>query len=376
MASSKIRGRQLEDNVQLPGLGAIKIPASLTVDRPSVPVDGMTRVNTELGGIEVFVNGTWQFLNPGETLAALQVRRTTTYVMSTTATALTFDVVDISTKPSVIYRGAVTSRLYVTQPGAYQVAYNAETIETTTSATNTLYIRKNGTTTIPGSTTITSSRSTRMLMSRTPIMVLAAGDYIELMALRSGGAGTLQIGADIEVVKLEGSKGDAGPSAGIQMLQFSASALDTPNNAGWAVATAAPLNADPSYTSLLVRSFDDTTEEGVGFQFIVPPTATNLQINCKVRAATAPAGNRVALMNLYRRQIPMGSAPSAWGSASQLAITVSNAFFMDYTQTISLATLGLVAGELYQFELTRLGANASDTLVGDLQLLSTSFSFT
>jgi hypothetical protein len=375
MAASKITGRQLEEDIGLPGLGAVGIPASTTANRPAVPVVGMSRVNTELGGLEVFVNGAWQFINPGETLAALQLRRTTTYVMTTTAVAVTFNVVDISTKPAVIYQGAITSRIYVTQAGAYQVSYNAETIETTNTATNTTYLRVNGTTTVPGSTTVTSSRSTRMLMSRTPIMVLAAGDYIELMALRSGGAGTLQIGADIEVVKLEGTKGDAGPSAGIQMLQFSASALDTPNNAGWNVVTAAPLNADPAYTSLTVRSFDDTAEEGTGFQFYVPPTATNLQISLRVRAVTAPAGNRVAVLNLYRKQIPMGAAPSAWATATSLSVTVSNAFYMDYTQTISLATLGLVAGQLYQFELTRVGSNASDTLVGDLALLSTTFSF-
>jgi hypothetical protein len=46
------------------------------------------------------------------------------------------------------------------------------------------------------------------------------------------------------------------------------------------------------------------------------------------------------------------------------------------TQTISLATLGLTAGRIAQFELVRYGASGSDTLVGDWNLCLLGISYT
>jgi hypothetical protein len=47
-----------------------------------------------------------------------------------------------------------------------------------------------------------------------------------------------------------------------------------------------------------------------------------------------------------------------------------------HTQTVTLATLGVVAGEFVDFELIRRGADASDTLVGDWNLVEIAMFFT
>jgi hypothetical protein len=53
----------------------------------------------------------------------------------------------------------------------------------------------------------------------------------------------------------------------------------------------------------------------------------------------------------------------------------SNNFYQTYTRTVSLSSLGLSGGNTAQLELTRHGAGAGDTLVGDFQLLNVLVSF-
>jgi hypothetical protein len=123
-----------------------------------------------------------------------------------------------------------------------------------------------------------------------------------------------------------------------------------------------------------VRRFDDTAEEGIGFNLFVPAGVTSLVFSVKARAQTAPATAKQAILRLYRRQVPDNAVVTAWSAALQLtAIDIpANAFFQYDTQTISLATLGLTAGRMTQFELTRQGSNIADTLVGDWDLLELS----
>jgi len=155
---------------------------------------------------------------------------------------------------------------------------------------------------------------------------------------------------------------------------FYADQVDSPNNANWAVNANAPASSDSANSALLVRRFDDTAEEGIGFEMFIPAGITTLTLGIKARAQTAPGTAQTVIMRLYNRQIPNNAAITAWSAALQLTTlsVPANAFYQYYSQAITLATLGITAGRTVQFELTRQGSNASDTLVGDFDLFELS----
>ena len=152
-----------------------------------------------------------------------------------------------------------------------------------------------------------------------------------------------------------------------QKVVFSACSLESPVNADWAVNALAPATPDSNNAGLTVRRFDDTTDEGVGFTVEIPSGTTSLTFRFRSRAETAPGGTVTASLDLYRRSLPDNGAVGAWSSA--LALTdislPTNENWQYDEQTITLATLGLTAGEIAQFELVRDGG----TLSGDWTLL-------
>lgn len=164
----------------------------------------------------------------------------------------------------------------------------------------------------------------------------------------------------------------------IQRFTFQADQFDNPFNSDWAVSTVAPVYIDTVTSSLKVRRFDDTTEEGVGGTFTVPPNAVNATFLLKSRAQTAPGSTQGVQPTLYHRVIPDNSAVGSWSSALNLTVVSipTNAYFQYDTQTISLATLGWSANNHIQFELTRRGTQGGDTLSGDFALLEMIVEFT
>jgi hypothetical protein len=153
--------------------------------------------------------------------------------------------------------------------------------------------------------------------------------------------------------------------------QFFADQMDNPVTSDWTVNALAPAAADSNNNGLTVRLFDDTTEEGIGFILEVPSGATNIIFNFVSRAETAPGAARTVGLNIYNRGIPNNAAVQAWSSATQLTdIDIpTNEFFQEDSQTVSLATLGVTAGETTQFELTRVNPTGGTELVGDWDLL-------
>ena len=174
----------------------------------------------------------------------------------------------------------------------------------------------------------------------------------------------------------QGRQGSQGSDIS-QKYVFFADQLDTPVTSNWAVNARAPATADPSNTALVIRRFDDTAEEGVGFSVITPLGVTNITLEFYARAITAPGTAKQVILRLYVREIPDNAAVEAWSAATELtAIDIpTNAYFQYDSQTIAFATLGLVAGRVAQFELTRYGGAAADTLVGDWAMLAVRVSF-
>ena len=141
----------------------------------------------------------------------------------------------------------------------------------------------------------------------------------------------------------------------IRSMTYFATSFDSPNNSDWVVNALAPTVTDPSYSSMNVRQFSNTTEQGVGFFLSVPAGATNITFQYRGRTATAPGAAATLQMRAYVRAITNNGAVGAWSAANNIAsVTVpTNAYFQYYSSTVTLASLGLTAGNLYLIEFTR-----------------------
>ena len=196
---------------------------------------------------------------------------------------------------------------------------------------------------------------------------------------------TVEAGAVIVLLGRDGTNwdilfnGPPSPSAATVFpeFQFGPNSLLNPNNADWTVNALAPAVADSNNAGLTVRLFDDTTEEGVGFQFEAPVGATNIIFTFRSRAETTPGGAVTVGLNIYNRGIPDNAAVQAWSAATQLTDIdlTTNEFFQEDSQSVTLATLGVTAGELTQFELTRVDPTGGSELSGDWTLGNIKVSF-
>ena len=166
-----------------------------------------------------------------------------------------------------------------------------------------------------------------------------------------------------------GATGAAGAD-GVSDPLFYGDQFETPDTADWVV-NAAALEADDSVNSaLVVRRFDDTTEEGVGFSLAPPGGTTSIKLTFVARAQTAPGAARTVGLKLYNRGIPDNAAVQSWSAGTVLTdIDIpTNAFFQYDSQTITLASMGITVGEDTQFELTRVNPTGGTELTGDWNL--------
>jgi hypothetical protein len=145
---------------------------------------------------------------------------------------------------------------------------------------------------------------------------------------------------------------------------YYANSLDSPNSSDWAINAFAPIITDPTYTSMTQRSMSNTTEQGIGCLVSVPTGATSITFRFKGRPGTAPAAAANVQPRLYTRLIPNNIAMGSWSGGTNLstfAIT-ANINFQYFVYTVTLASLGLTAGNLYQFEVTRYNTGVTSNL--------------
>lgn len=169
-----------------------------------------------------------------------------------------------------------------------------------------------------------------------------------------------------------------GGGGDVQVSKFFADTLEIPNNADWVVNAFAAPGADSNDNDIGIRAFDDTIEEGVGFSESVPAGKTNIVLKFKSRAQTAGGAARTVGLKFYNRGFPDNAVPEAW-SAGLVLIDVdipNNVFYQYDEQTITLASLGITAGEMTHFELTRINPTGGTELVGDWNLALLEVSFT
>ncbi len=152
--------------------------------------------------------------------------------------------------------------------------------------------------------------------------------------------------------------------------------LDFPLDADWDISDAAAGSDDPLNAALPDRFFDDTTQEAVGFSLSVHPGATNIKIREVSRAKTAPSPAKDVARTLHYREIPDDGAVGSWSQHDLTDISMpANANFQVDEQTITLATLSVTAGSLYQWQLSRDTADPGDKLPGDWVLLELGIEF-
>ena len=178
---------------------------------------------------------------------------------------------------------------------------------------------------------------------------------------------------------LQGTTGLSGVTGlqGSRSFQFFADMMDAPVSGDWAVTGIAPLAADSNNSGLLVRLYDDTVEEGSGFLVEIPEGSTNMAVEIRSRAETAPGTTDGVVPKLYVREVPDNASVEAWSAGTELT-TISiptNENFQYDTQTIALSSLSLVAGRVAQFELTRNPGAGADDLSGDWVLLEVKITF-
>ena len=200
----------------------------------------------------------------------------------------------------------------------------------------------------------------------TPSSVIASKDGVDVLSAATRLNFT---GQAVGVTNTGG--GTATVSIGSRFTFFSAS-LDSPNTSDWAVNTNAALTTDPSFTSLNVRSFSNTVEQGVGVLVSVPPGATQIKFKFRGRPQTAPGTASVVQFRGYIRQLPPNSAVGAWSAPIELPnLSIpTNANFQYYEETGPLSAIGMVADRMYQIEITRRVSGVTGTNLASNFLLA------
>jgi hypothetical protein len=314
--------------------GAVVLPLGSTAQRPMGPTAGTFRYNSDLNKAEVYNGAFWQD-----------------------------DVVNLSECNDVVIATPVSGQL---------LTYNGTTWVNSSVTTNgTYYVTVSSWTLISGNMYYadvahnlgTLNIDVTLWDSSTNTLVQAdkvvATDVNTIRVTVYGNSHSLRC-----VVMMGG--GGSGVTI-LRSLTYFASSLDSPNNAGWAVNALAAAIADPTTTSLTVRQFSNTTEQGVGLTMSVPAGATNVTFRFKGRAQTAPGSTAVVQPKLYIRSIPNNAAIGSWSTAYNMSnISIpTNAYFQYSSQTYSIAALGLATNGFYQVELTR-----AATVSGGTQLAS------
>lgn len=157
------------------------------------------------------------------------------------------------------------------------------------------------------------------------------------------------------------------PVQAIRSLTYVATSFDSPNSADWTVNALASSVQDATNNALVVRTFSNATEQGVGFTIPIPSNATNISFVYNARPVTAPGVASTATMKLYMRTAVNVTTPAAVGAWSAATTFTSdtipiNAFYQTFTHTYTLAALSLTAGNVVQFELTRSAAGVASFL--------------
>lgn len=145
-------------------------------------------------------------------LPAVQARRTTTFTPTTSFADITLDTTDVENDASLLeHDNTNTEQIDIKETGEYLISFMA-VWQPVGDANVDFRVRKNGSTTVPGSPTQTHSSgdANDHNIAHTIVATLASGDFITLQASVSVASGILAAGTVFNVARLRGTKGNKG----------------------------------------------------------------------------------------------------------------------------------------------------------------------
>ena len=203
---------------------------------------GVTVTNAGSGVATVNVSGA-----AASALPAVQARRTTNLVLTTSFADATMDTTDEETNSAVLEHDSVnTDRILIKETGLYLVSYSisVDLFNAANSISSNVngQVRKNDTTVLPGSEyrkgdhwSFSTSISEDAHLGPAFLASLTAGDFLTPQFKFSDDTGTLTIEKlHMMVVKLQGTKGDqgiAGSGTSITVKEDGTNVANTPHTA-------------------------------------------------------------------------------------------------------------------------------------------------
>ena len=133
---------------------------------------------------------------------------------------------------------------------------------------------------------------------------------------------------------------------------FCAMDLLPPAGSNWASASIAPLTVDPSDNSILVRSHDDTSPQGFGFDIDIPEDAVTMYLDFDGRRQSSDGVDNV-LFELAYKHMPSGSAIGAWSSFSNLDTFSLEDDLYYRIDTTSISLSSWTKGSKYKIQIQR-----------------------
>jgi hypothetical protein len=359
------------------GAGSLIVPIGTTAQRPTFPINGAWRYNTTLNKTEYWDGTVWR--------------------SDVTSLAKSDDVNLVSPVVGNIlqYDGSKWTNSLASTPASAAGTLNSWTLLSGTKyyadfphnlGTNniviTLYNAVTNAIVYADSIVLTTTNILRVTVtgntSNLRIVVIANGMYVggagtgimtDILANRPP-AGTINrifLAYDTKVLYRDnGISWDimAASSGVVKSLSYFATSLDSPTTADFAINSLAPAVSDPANTSLSVRQFSNTIEQGVAMTVPVPVGAANITFKIRGRATTAPVAAANVQHKIYIRQIPNNAAIGTWSAGSSFTnypVPLNN-FYQLYSQTFTLTSLGMAVDNTYQIELTRPIAGVTNNL--------------
>jgi hypothetical protein len=150
--------------------------------------------------------------------------------------------------------------------------------------------------------------------------------------------------------------------------RFNGENLVAANSALWAANTPATI-ADHASLPFKVATFNGTTDSSVGLMFPIPDGKRYITFEVWYGRATGSAGGNFVLATQRKQLQGNGADPSTWSSqavAITLAAPTTATRWQRFRQRVALSTLSMEDRSYQLVQLTRVPANAGDTITDDL----------
>lgn len=206
----------------------------MALNFPTSPTNGQTY--TDSNGIVWEYNSTktvWNKLRSDaiKNFSGAKIELTSTKSLTTTSTAISFDVAEFDTDP--YFETGSPTKLTVIKAGYYRILLQIDTGSGGNGASYSLNLKKNGTTSL---TSGTAGPNQSITYDETMLMV--AGDYIEIYISESGAVGTILTSSFFQIERVGNSLGTPYPAAsafsGVKVELTSAESLtSTPTAIPW-----------------------------------------------------------------------------------------------------------------------------------------------